>query len=116
MQVLLTDTYTCAVVNGFQSSFYRCSAGVRQGCPLAPLMYLFAGQALLCHLRQCGIGIDVAAGRLVASQYADDVEPLLRSGAAVPAVGVACIWEGNVHCTALHCGLPMGWAIALLTT
>lgn len=86
MKVLLTDTYTCAVVNGFQSSFYHCSAGVRQGCPLAPLMYLFAGQALLCHLRQRGIGIDVAAGRLVAAQYADDVETLLPGEEAVPGV------------------------------
>jgi hypothetical protein len=84
MQLLLSDTFTCAVVNGFCSSFYWCNAGVRQGCPLAPLMYLFAGQALLCHLKQCGIGIDVGAGSLVATQYADDVEPLLPGEAAVP--------------------------------
>jgi hypothetical protein len=86
MRLMLTDTLTCAVVNGFRSSFCRCDAGVRQGCPLAPLMYLFAGQALLCHLKQCGIDIDVAAGRLVATQYADDVEPLLPGEAAVPAL------------------------------
>jgi hypothetical protein len=51
MKLLLTDTHTCAVVNGFTSSFFQCGAGVRQGCPLAPLLYLFAGQALLCHLK-----------------------------------------------------------------
>ena len=90
MKLLLTDTYTCAVVNGFQSAFYQCGAGVRQGCPLAPLLYLFAGQALLCHLKQCGIGIDVAAGRLVATQYADDVEPLLPDTAAVSGL-VTCL-------------------------
>jgi hypothetical protein len=77
MKVLLTNTYSCAVVNGFQSPFYDCSAGVRQGCPLAPLLYLLAGQALLCHLKERGIGIDVAGARLVAAQYADDAEPLL---------------------------------------
>jgi hypothetical protein len=60
MRLLLTDTRTCAVVNGFTSDLYLCNAGVRQGCPLAPLLYLFAGQALLCHLRQRGVGIDLA--------------------------------------------------------
>jgi hypothetical protein len=48
MRVLLSDTHPCAVVNGFCSPFYKCDAGVRQGCPLAPLLYLFVGQALLC--------------------------------------------------------------------
>lgn len=55
MHVLLSNTLSCAVVNGFQSPFYVCHAEVRQGCPLAPLLYLFAGQALLCHLRQQGV-------------------------------------------------------------
>lgn len=48
MRVLLSDTLTCATVSGFCSPFCRCKAGVRQGCPLAPLLYLFVGQALLC--------------------------------------------------------------------
>jgi hypothetical protein len=83
MKVLLTDTCSCAVVNGFRSPFYSCNAGVRQGCPLAPLLYLLAGQALLCHLKQRGVGIDVAGCRLTAAQYADDTEPLLPDEAAV---------------------------------
>jgi hypothetical protein len=84
MRVLLSNTLSCAVVNGFQSPFYVCNAGVRQGCPLAPLLYLFAGQALLCHLRERGVGIDLAGERFVATQYADDVEPLLPAASAVP--------------------------------
>jgi hypothetical protein len=39
-------TTTCAVLNGFKSDKVRFRAGVRQGCPLAPLLYLFVGEAL----------------------------------------------------------------------
>ena len=84
MRVLLSDTYTCATVNGFCSPFYRCDAGVRQGCPLAPLLYLFVGQALLCFLKQRGIGIVAASQQLAAAQYADDAEVFLLSLADVP--------------------------------
>ncbi len=52
VKVLLSGTSTCAVVNGFRSSFFACDADVRQGCPLAPVIYLLAGQALSCHLKE----------------------------------------------------------------
>jgi hypothetical protein len=84
MRVLLSVTYTCATVNGFCSPFYRCDAGVRQGCPLAPLLYLFVGQALLCFLKQRGIGIVAASQQLAAAQYADEAEVFLVSLADVP--------------------------------
>ena len=84
MRVLLSDTHTCATVNGFCSPFYRCDAGVRQGCPLAPLLYLFVGQALLCFLKQRGIGIMAASQQLAAVQYADDAEVFLLSMHDVP--------------------------------
>ncbi len=90
MQLLLTDTFTCAMVNGFKSASMRCEAGVRQGCPLSPLLYLFVGQALYCWLKQCGLGVVVADCMLHAAQYADDAEPFLRSLAQLPAF-VSCM-------------------------
>ena len=59
---------------------------MRQGCPLAPLLYLFAGQALLCHFKQLGVGIQVAGSTQPAAQYADDVEPLVPDFASVPSL------------------------------
>lgn len=85
LKVLLTNTYSCAVVNGFKSAFFRCEAGVRQGCPLSPLLYLLVGQALLCWLQQCGFGVVVAGCRMCAAQYADDAEPFLKALAELPA-------------------------------
>jgi hypothetical protein len=115
MKVLLTDTRSCAVVNGFQSAFYVCEGGVRQGCPLAPLMYLFAGQALLCHLRKRGVGIDLAGERFVATQYADDVEPLLPDDNSVSAFVRAMEVYGDATGQRMQPAksqlLPMGGAV-----
>mgnify|MGYP006299174161 FL=1 len=77
---LLHDTHASAVVNGWVSKPREWEAGVRQGCPLAPAMYLFVAWALNCWLRSCpGMGLSVARHRLFTSQYADDCVALLSS-------------------------------------
>ena len=86
VRTLLTGTAARAYVNGWTSTPAPTAAGVRQGCPLAPLLYLFVAQALLRLLKARGIGIDVAGLRLTAPQYADDTEPLLPSLDQVPAL------------------------------
>ena len=77
VQLLLTNTRSFASVNGCLSPGKHFHAGVRQGCPLAPLLYLFVGQALLCWLRHQGFGISAAGSRWVALQYADDTKVFL---------------------------------------
>ena len=59
-RLLLTNTKARALVNGHISTPAAFAAGVRQGCPLAPLLYLFIAQALLRLLKARGIGIAVA--------------------------------------------------------
>lgn len=84
MLLLSPDTRACAVVNGFLSMKVQFSAGVRQGCPLAPLLYLFVGEALLRFLKaQPVIGMSAGGARVVAAQYADDVVPVLKGPEAV---------------------------------
>jgi hypothetical protein len=80
VKMLLTSTQACALVNGYVSGFHSYTAGVRQGCPLAPQLYLFVAQALLTFLKQRGFGIRVASGRtLTAGQFADDAQVFLTS-------------------------------------
>ena len=47
----LTSIYFSILINGVASSFFRSSHGLRQGCPLAPLLFLVVveglGRALL---------------------------------------------------------------------
>ena len=85
VSTLLGDTRALAVVNGFSSRPSLFRAGVRQGCPLAPLLYLFVGQALLCLLKARGVGVPVEDSTVAACQYADDTEVVLQSPADLPA-------------------------------
>ena len=93
VKTLITKTRAVAVVNGHVSHAAYFKAGVHQGCPLAPLLYLFIAQALQSWLQHRGIGINIAADggdggprhnvttphRITAPQYADDTEVMLRS-------------------------------------
>lgn len=81
VSTILSTTSASANVNGFVSPLFSYGAGVRQGCPLAPALYLFIAWALLCWLKTCPVvGLEVVPGlQIHATQYADDVQPLLRS-------------------------------------
>lgn len=79
-QLLLSGTRAAALVNGHLSRPASFQAGVRQGCPLAPLLYLCLGQALLCFLQHRGIGVAAAGKQLTAVQFADDCKALLPGG------------------------------------
>jgi hypothetical protein len=87
-RLLLTDTKAVAKVNGWVSTRVCFKAGVRQGCPLAPLLYLFIAHALLAWLKthgpQAGMGVEVDGKHLVATQFADDTEAILSTLASWP--------------------------------
>jgi exonuclease III len=75
---LLADTRAVAVVNGHVSAPRTWHAGVRQGCPLAPAMYLFVAWALSCWLQDtASVGVQLGAQHVPCAQYADDCNVLL---------------------------------------
>ena len=51
VRLLHTGTRAAALVNGRLSCWVPLTAGVRQGCPLAPLLFLAPSQALLSWLK-----------------------------------------------------------------
>ncbi len=77
---LLTSTRAVAVVNRAVSNPAEWHAGVRQGCPLSPLLYLLVSWALSCWLRQQeSVGLWVGARLCTCQQYMDDNVVPLRS-------------------------------------
>lgn len=125
-RTLLTDTLAIAVVNGHGSQPRRWYAGVRQGCPLAPAMYLFVGWALSIWLHaQPNLGITVGQCRLVLGQYADDTTTLLRACTesaladlitSMDTFGSASGQRLNLpKCAILPLGLPAQLAVPLPT-
>jgi hypothetical protein len=84
VRLLLDDTASCVCVNGHTSRLVPFTAGVRQGCPLAPQLYLFVAQALLIFLKCGGFGVKLGERVLTANQFADDCQVFLESPAEVP--------------------------------
>jgi len=78
-RLLLRDTVATVHANGVESGPRHWAAGVRQGCPLSPLLYLFATQALISWVRaQPELGVTIGGRRHVTSVYADDTTLVAR--------------------------------------
>ena len=72
-RLLLHDTRASVHINGVESRPVLWHTGVRQGCPLSPLLYLVIPQALTVWLRSFPyIGVTIGGVRHVACFFADD--------------------------------------------
>ncbi len=82
--LLLRGTQSRVLVNGTFSQPFYTQAGVRQGCPLSPLLYLFVAQALKQFLDARGFSIYASGVQVSALQFADDTAVPLAGPDAVP--------------------------------
>lgn len=74
-RILLYHTVASTSANGVESTRRTWEAGVRQGCPLSPLLYLFVAQGLASWLHaQPNLGVQVDGRRYVSTHHADDTQ------------------------------------------
>ena len=81
---------SCVNVNGYVSAFFNLSRGVRQGCPLSPLLYVLVSEVLAANIRcnSCISGLLIPGFPPLSpiSQYADDTSLIVSSDDAIKAV------------------------------
>jgi len=80
-----------SLINGYTSRYFKPSWGVRQGCPLSPLLYVLTMEVLVVNIRAHpaikGLVLPRASVPLpVLSLYADDTSVISSSDAATVAV------------------------------
>lgn len=80
VRILFQGTEAAVCINGVNTNSFPVLRGVRQGCPLAPYLFLFVGEALGLAAKQLvrdrelsGLTLPAAAADQIISQYADDV-------------------------------------------
>ena len=88
VRLLYTGVQSCVNVNGYLSSFFDLSCGVRQRCPLSPLLYVLVSEVLAANIRAnpriTGLSIPGSSSPLSPiSQYADDTSLIVGSDDAI---------------------------------
>lgn len=81
----------CVVNNGISSGWFGMPAGLRQGCPTSPLLFILAFEKFSHSIRQHeGIsGISIKGNCYKVSQYAEDTTLFLKEGQSLEtALGV----------------------------
>ena len=101
--LLLRGTQARVLVNGVFSQPFCTRAGVRQGCPLSPLLYLFIAQALKQYLDARGFFVTASGVEVSALQFADDTAVPLTGPEAVPGFveAMACFGQASGLCLQL---------------
>ena len=76
VKLFYTDVESAIVINGWTSSLFHPSRGIRQGCPLSPLLYVFSIEVLAKCIhkspRITGVTIPHSVDPYKCSGYADD--------------------------------------------
>lgn len=91
IKLCYTDISSSVIVNGYLTRPFKPSRGVRQGCPLSPLLYILTMEVLAVNIRLTPNIVGIRVPRIsnslpVLSLYADDTSVIVSSDRAIVAV------------------------------
>ena len=90
VRLLYTEVFSAVTVNGFVKEQFSVSRGVRQGCPLSPLLYVLVAESLACAIRADpkidGFPLPGGNKHVKVSQYADDTSTFATTDESVQAL------------------------------
>lgn len=91
LKTLYCEAESFPLINGWQGDTFGVEAGVRQGCPLSPLLYVFAIDPFLRSLQECDFqGVPVPhCLPLTVVAYADDVTVVISEPREVQVLSAA---------------------------
>ena len=89
VKLLYTDIFSTILVNNYVSELFPVTRGVRQGCPLSPLLYVLVAETIANAIRKDS-SIDgyllPDGSRTKVFQYADDTSILVQSDNSIRAL------------------------------
>ena len=91
VRLFYSDIRSAICINGYLSNYFKPSRGVRQGCPLSPLLYVISIEVLACSLRAhpalSGLRLPNIPDPIpTLSLYADDTSVISSSDVATLAI------------------------------
>ena len=80
INIIYSKPECCITNNGFASSFFTITRGIRQGCPISALLFILVVEIMSLHIKQNQniVGIPVGDHCIKVSQLADDTTLFLR--------------------------------------
>jgi len=89
--MLLNGSKACIKTNGFVSEYFTLSRSIKQGCPVAPLLYVIQAEAMAAAIRNNpniqGIKLPSHENRFLEtriSQFVDDTQLFCKNEASLP--------------------------------
>ena len=91
IKLLHSDICSAVLVNGYSSEFFQPTRGVRQKCPLSPLLYVITMEVLVANIRAHPHILGLTLARVpwplpVLSLYANDTSVIATSDLAIVSV------------------------------
>ena len=90
IRLFYTNVESAVVINGWTSSFFSTSRGVRQGCPLLPLLYVLSIEVLAAAIRTSpeveGVLMPQSLEQFKFSRYADDTTIAVSTDASIATI------------------------------